>query len=88
MIVASIVEREASEDEERPLIAGIYKNRLAIKMKLEADPTVQYGKDNLEIKNLDSEDQKQYKFWQPITSADYKTVDSSYNTYLISNIQN
>lgn len=86
LIVASIVEREASKDEERPLIAGIYKNRIAIKMKLEADPTVQYGKDNLEIKNLESEGRKQYKFWQPITSVDYKTVDSSYNTYLISGL--
>ncbi|MCL5410403.1 MAG: endolytic transglycosylase MltG [Patescibacteria group bacterium] len=86
LIVASIVEREASKDEERPLIAGIYKNRIAIKMKLEADPTVQYGRDNLEIKNLDSEGKKQFKFWKPITSADYQTVDSPYNTYLISGL--
>jgi UPF0755 protein len=86
LIIASIVEREAIKDEERPLIAGIYKNRMAIEMKLEADPTVQYGRDNLELKNLDSESIVSFKFWKPITSADYLTVDSPYNTYLISGL--
>jgi UPF0755 protein len=39
---ASIVEGEAMLDEERPVIAGVYHNRLRIGMKLEADPTLQF----------------------------------------------
>jgi UPF0755 protein len=43
MTMASIVEGEAVKDEERPIIAGLYYNRLKKKMRLEADPTVQYA---------------------------------------------
>ena len=39
---ASIVEGEAVIDEDRPVISGVYHNRLRIGMKLEADPTLQY----------------------------------------------
>ncbi len=40
--LAAIVEGEAILNEERPRIAGVYHNRLAKRMRLEADPTIQY----------------------------------------------
>lgn len=43
MTLASIVEAEARVPSERDTIAGVYHNRLRIGMKLDADPTVQYG---------------------------------------------
>jgi UPF0755 protein len=43
MTLASIVEAEAQRADERDTIAGVYWNRLKINMKLDADPTVQYG---------------------------------------------
>lgn len=66
VILASIVEREAKFDEDRAKIAGVYFNRLQKEMKLEADPTVQYAKGS----------------WEPIKTADYRNIASSYNTYL------
>jgi UPF0755 protein len=42
IILASIVEKETGKPAERPMIAGVYCNRLNIGMKLDADPTVIY----------------------------------------------
>jgi UPF0755 protein len=81
LIIASIVEREAIKDEERPMIAGVYKNRIARKMKLEADPTVQYSKDSNAVLLLGSTEAGNFNYWKAITSADYLTVASPYNTY-------
>lgn len=72
--LASIVEREAVLDEERPMIASVYLNRLREGVKLEADPTVQYAMgyqaDSGQWWNLN------------LTTDDYHTVDSPFNTYL------
>jgi UPF0755 protein len=69
--LASIVQREAVHPDEMPRIASVYRNRLAIGMKLDADPTVQYGL-------ADSRG----GWWPQITRADYTGVISPYNTYL------
>jgi len=79
LILASIVEREASNDAERPIIAAVYLNRLRIGMKLQSDPTVQYSKDTIDLAAGTLT-----KFWQPITAADYTAVNSLFNTYQIS----
>ena len=42
IILASIVEKETAKASERPMVAGVYCNRLKIGMKLDADPTVIY----------------------------------------------
>jgi UPF0755 protein len=42
IILASIVEREAKISSEKPKIASVYLNRLAINQKLQADPTIAY----------------------------------------------
>lgn len=41
--MASIVERETAAPEERPMVAGVYYNRLAKNIALQADPSVIYG---------------------------------------------
>jgi UPF0755 protein len=63
--LASIVEREAKIATERPVIAGVYLNRLRLNMPLQADPTVQYARgahtERVLLKDLE--------------------IDSPYNTY-------
>jgi UPF0755 protein len=71
--LASIVEREAGVEQERPTIAGVYLNRLNDGMALDADPTIQYALGN----TRDPE-----TWWPQITQDDYQGVQSPYNTYL------
>jgi UPF0755 protein len=71
--IASLVEREAVQDEEKPLIASVYLNRYKINMKLDADPTIQYA---LGYSPL------QQSWWtSPLTMVDLQ-VNSPYNTYI------
>ena len=74
LTLASIVEREASVDDERPIIAGVYLNRLAQGMRLEADPTVQYAM---------GYQPETGQWWKsPVYLEEYSKVLSPYNTYL------
>ncbi len=85
IILASIVEREAKLDEDRAKIAGVYTNRQKANLRLEADPTVQYGRDNLAVTNHPV-GATGFSWWSPITIADYQAVKSPYNTYLIAGL--
>jgi UPF0755 protein len=71
--LASIVQREAVIEEEMPLIASVFLNRLQAGMKLDADPTVQYAIGFNPAQNT---------WWtNPLSQADLQNV-SPYNTYL------
>jgi UPF0755 protein len=72
MILASIVQKETAKSDERPRVAGVYLNRLKIRMPLQADPTVIYA-----IKKSTND------FNQVIKRVLYKDLelDSPYNTY-------
>lgn len=65
--LASIVEKESQNIEERPRIAGAYLNRLKINMKLQADPTCVFASKDFMTRR--------------VTSYHLK-FDSPYNTYL------
>ncbi len=77
VILASIVEREAREDEERRVVAGILLKRLEIGMPLQADATVQYAVASIKCK-VESKDCEN---WWPILIREDLKVDSQYNTY-------
>ena len=68
--MASIVEGEARHDDERPIIAAVYANRLRLGMPLQADPTVQYA---LQLRTGQRKPRLYFH--------DYGT-NSPYNTYL------
>jgi UPF0755 protein len=67
--LSSIVEKESVLDKERKIIAGVFLQRLKRNMRLEADPTVEYG---LKIKQTKE---------KPLTLDQVRTP-SPYNTYL------
>jgi len=67
--LASLVERETPKPEERPLVAGVFENRLRKGMLVQCDPTVIYGMERL----------GQYN--GSLTGKDLR-FDSPYNTYV------
>lgn len=66
--LASVVEWETHIDDERPRVAGVYRNRLRIGMPLQADPTVQYA-----VMRLEGQKRR-------LLFVDYQ-IDDPYNTY-------
>ncbi|MFN7065193.1 MAG: endolytic transglycosylase MltG [Aquificaceae bacterium] len=66
--IASMVEKETSKAEERPLVSAVIYNRIKKGMKLQIDPTVIYA---LKRKGL----------WQGRLTLNHLTIEDPYNTY-------
>ncbi|MEO8208873.1 MAG: endolytic transglycosylase MltG [Chloroflexota bacterium] len=89
LALASIVEREAVLDDERPLIAGVYQNRLdgkgGLKTILNADPTVLYGADSVALRKTPIEEWVNYFFWSVpeggLGNVDLPADLTGYQTY-------
>lgn len=71
LILASIIEKEAGSNEEKPTIAAVFINRLKKKMKLQADPTTSYAIT-----------QGKYILPRSLTKKDL-AIESEYNTYYV-----
>lgn len=70
--IASLIEREAKHDQDRPLVASVILNRLDIGMKLDIDATLQYM--------LGYQPQEKRWWKRSVTNQD-KSINSPYNTY-------
>jgi UPF0755 protein len=89
MTLASIVEREAQLAAEKPLIAGVYANRLDPQKwplgLLQSDPTVFYVHDSLMLAKSPIKSWTGYTFWAPIpgglTGDTLPPELAGYNTY-------
>lgn len=80
--LASLVERETSVPDERPLIAGVLLNRLNTKMRLQCDASVQYARRRAEeIGQL----QQGTGHKARLLYRDLK-IDSPYNTYQVAGL--
>jgi UPF0755 protein len=73
--LAAIIEREAVLAEERPLMAGVFFNRLAAGDLLGADPTVQYA-----VAELDPLSVQANGWWKKGITQEDLELDSPYNT--------
>ena len=69
IILASIIEKEAGNNQEKPLIAGVFLKRLTLGMRLQADTTIIYGL----LPNFDGD----------IKKSDILNKNNLYNTYMI-----
>ena len=74
LTLASIVEREGAIEEEYPLIASVFLNRLESGVPLQADPTVQYA-----VATPGSVER--HGWWKEALTLDDLAVESPYNTY-------
>jgi UPF0755 protein len=88
LTLASLVEKEVILEDEKPLIAGVFQNRLNPKLfgngHLGSDVTVFYVNDTLELAKQPVADWKAYTFWarpKAPLPADLPAALAGYNTY-------